>query len=173
MTYFCISCTSHWSEVWEERNKCLVYLKLSSLYEEGEEGRTDWEMPNTCLLPPLPCHLPSPVTRPPSPVPQILNSKVYICVRPVHCLSGWAPCCAPWRTQVKSYSDRERLPGGPWSSRERVGLGNGSPSVNGPHWTWFFSFMEPEGCFREPKFPFSLENRGVSEDSFVQFVWEV
>lgn len=75
--------------------------------------------------------------------------------------------------EVKSYSDRETPPGGPRSSRERVGLGNGSPSVNGPHWTWFFSFMEPEGCFREPKFPFSFENRGVSEDSFVQFVWEV
>ena len=154
--------------MWEERNKCLVYLKLSSLYEEGEEGRTDWEMPNTRLLPPLPCHLPSPVPRP----PDTKFKSRYLC--PALSLSP-AGLRAVLRGERKSNPILivKRHQGGPRSSRERVGLGNGSPSVNGPHWTWFFSFMEQEGCFREPKFPFSLENRGVSEDSFVQFVWEV
>lgn len=50
---------------------------------------------------------------------------------------------------------------GPQSSRERAGLGNDSPSVNGPHWALFSSFMEREGCFREPRFSFSFKNRGV------------
>lgn len=157
MTYFffLISYSSHWSEVLEEKNKCLVYLSNKCCVKRGRRSILIW----TCQI--LVSHA-SPATlpprHPPTPHPPVLNLKVLICGHPFRCivgisaaLSGWAPLAhnaKAGQSLLSSWNDTR----GPQSPRKRAGSRKAWPTgpvlpVTSPPWAWF-CFMDRGGRFR-------------------------